>query len=150
MGLMDIIVIDHFLFGLFFFFGGAVGILRFPDFYTRLHPAGKLDTMGSLFMLGHGPVQPPLFRWARYWYELQDHADCGLCISGQPHRHPRHCGRRHPRGAQAFSGPAERGKGSMILIFDLHDSFLVMVCASARWMSRTFWARRFCSGPTAS
>ncbi|MDZ7832792.1 MAG: monovalent cation/H(+) antiporter subunit G [Desulfobacterales bacterium] len=35
--------------GLIFFAGGAVGILRFPDFYTRLHPAGKLDTMG-LFM----------------------------------------------------------------------------------------------------
>jgi multicomponent Na+:H+ antiporter subunit G len=52
MGLMDIIVIVLLLIGLFFFFGGAVGILRFPDFYTRLHPAGKLDTMGSLFMLG--------------------------------------------------------------------------------------------------
>lgn len=35
--------------GLFFFTGGAVGIIRFPDFYSRLHPAGKLDTMG-LFM----------------------------------------------------------------------------------------------------
>lgn len=37
--------------GLIFFAGGAIGILRFPDFYSRLHPAGKLDTMGSLFML---------------------------------------------------------------------------------------------------
>jgi multicomponent Na+:H+ antiporter subunit G len=34
--------------GLIFFFGGAVGILRFPDFYTRLHAAGKLDTLGTL------------------------------------------------------------------------------------------------------
>lgn len=32
--------------GLVFFLGGALGILRFPDFYSRLHPAGKLDTMG--------------------------------------------------------------------------------------------------------
>ncbi|MBU1713601.1 MAG: monovalent cation/H(+) antiporter subunit G [Proteobacteria bacterium] len=32
--------------GLFFFTGGCIGILRFPDFYSRLHPAGKLDTMG--------------------------------------------------------------------------------------------------------
>lgn len=31
--------------------GGAVGILRFPDFYSRLHPAGKLDTMGSLLAM---------------------------------------------------------------------------------------------------
>ena len=29
-----------------------MGILRFPDFYTRLHPAGKCDTMGLLFTLG--------------------------------------------------------------------------------------------------
>ena len=37
--------------GLFFFFGGAVGIIRFPDFYSRLHPAGKLDTMGLLMTM---------------------------------------------------------------------------------------------------
>ena len=39
------------IFGLVFFFGGSVGILRFPDFYTRLHPAGKLDTAGQLLMM---------------------------------------------------------------------------------------------------
>ena len=48
---MDIIVTVLLIFGLVFFTGGAVGILRFPDFYSRLHPAGKLDTMGSLFMM---------------------------------------------------------------------------------------------------
>jgi multicomponent Na+:H+ antiporter subunit G len=48
---MNIIVTVLLLCGLVFFAGGAVGILRFPDFYSRLHPAGKLDTMGSLFML---------------------------------------------------------------------------------------------------
>ena len=37
--------------GLLFFFGGAVGIIRFPDFYSRLHPAGKLDTMGLLMTM---------------------------------------------------------------------------------------------------
>lgn len=37
--------------GLVFFAGGTVGILRFPDFYSRLHPAGKLDTMGALLVL---------------------------------------------------------------------------------------------------
>ncbi len=26
---------------------GAVGILRFPDFYTRLHPSGKAETLGA-------------------------------------------------------------------------------------------------------
>ena len=36
---------------LLFMFGAAVGILRMPDFYTRLHPAGMLDTMGLLFFV---------------------------------------------------------------------------------------------------
>ncbi len=37
--------------GFFFFLSGAIGILRFPDFYSRLHPAGKLDSAGVLFMM---------------------------------------------------------------------------------------------------
>jgi multicomponent Na+:H+ antiporter subunit G len=48
---MDIIVVLLVVGGLFFFTGGAVGILRMPDFYSRLHPAGKLDTVGSLLAL---------------------------------------------------------------------------------------------------
>ena len=28
-----------------------MGILRLPDFYSRLHPAGKMDTLGSLLMI---------------------------------------------------------------------------------------------------
>lgn len=37
--------------GLLFFTGGSIGIIRFPDFYSRLHPAGKLDTMGLLMSM---------------------------------------------------------------------------------------------------
>lgn len=37
--------------GLIFFIGGAVGILRFPDFYTRMHAAGKGDTCSMLLIL---------------------------------------------------------------------------------------------------
>ncbi|MDY6953504.1 MAG: monovalent cation/H(+) antiporter subunit G [Thermodesulfobacteriota bacterium] len=48
---MDIVVCLLLVAGLFFFTGGAVGILRFPDFYSRLHPAGKLDTLGSLLAM---------------------------------------------------------------------------------------------------
>ena len=48
---MNIIVICLVIMGLLFFFGGTVGVLRFPDFYTRLHAAGKLDTLGSLAAL---------------------------------------------------------------------------------------------------
>ncbi|MFO7599814.1 MAG: monovalent cation/H(+) antiporter subunit G [Candidatus Desulfacyla sp.] len=49
--MLDIIVIFLLISGLIFFTGGAVGILRLPDFYTRLHPAGKMDTLGSLLMV---------------------------------------------------------------------------------------------------
>ncbi len=48
---MNVIVVIFMGLGLFFFFGGAVGIIRFPDFYSRLHPAGKLDTMGLLMCM---------------------------------------------------------------------------------------------------
>ena len=48
---MDILVILLLFFGLLFFLGGAVGIIRMPDFYSRLHPAGKMDTLGILAMV---------------------------------------------------------------------------------------------------
>jgi multicomponent Na+:H+ antiporter subunit G len=37
--------------GLFFFFSGAVGMIRFPDFYSRLHPAGMIDSLGVLLTM---------------------------------------------------------------------------------------------------
>lgn len=37
--------------GLVFFVGAAVGLLRFPDFYSRMHAAGKGDTLSSLLVL---------------------------------------------------------------------------------------------------
>jgi len=36
--------------GVFFLLMGALGLLRFPDFYTRMHAAGKCDTLGSLLV----------------------------------------------------------------------------------------------------
>jgi multicomponent Na+:H+ antiporter subunit G len=30
---------------------GGIGILRFPDFYSRIHPAGITDTMGAWLVL---------------------------------------------------------------------------------------------------
>jgi len=39
--------------GIFFMFVGTIGLLRFPDFYTRLHATGKCDTLGGgLIMIG--------------------------------------------------------------------------------------------------
>jgi multicomponent Na+:H+ antiporter subunit G len=48
---MVIVAVICLILGLLFFTGGSVGIIRFPDFYSRLHPAGKLDTMGVLMSM---------------------------------------------------------------------------------------------------
>ena len=44
------IIISYFFFalGIFYMFFGVLGIMRFPDLYTRLHPAGKAGTAGLL------------------------------------------------------------------------------------------------------
>jgi multicomponent Na+:H+ antiporter subunit G len=38
--------------GVAFLLLGAVGMLRFPDCYTRMHAAGKCDTLGGLLVAG--------------------------------------------------------------------------------------------------
>ena len=39
--------------GLIFVLGGAIGVMRLPDFYTRMHAAGVTDTLGAeLITLG--------------------------------------------------------------------------------------------------
>ena len=48
---MDIIVIVLTVTGMLFFFATTVGLLRFPDFYSRMHAAGKGDTLSSLLIL---------------------------------------------------------------------------------------------------
>ena len=37
--------------GSLFLLIGGIGILRFPDFYSRIHPAGITDTMGAWLVL---------------------------------------------------------------------------------------------------
>lgn len=39
--------------GLIFVLAGAIGVIRLPDFYTRMHAAGVTDTLGAeLVILG--------------------------------------------------------------------------------------------------
>ena len=47
----DIIVIIFLLGGLFFFMVGTLGIIRFPDVFTRAHSAAKCDTLGAILCL---------------------------------------------------------------------------------------------------
>jgi multicomponent Na+:H+ antiporter subunit G len=37
--------------GFFFFFATAIGIVRLPDFYCRMHAAGKGDTLSTVLIL---------------------------------------------------------------------------------------------------
>jgi multicomponent Na+:H+ antiporter subunit G len=48
---LDIACMLLVLCGLVFFLGAAVGLLRFPDFYTRMHAAGKGDTLSTLLIM---------------------------------------------------------------------------------------------------
>ena len=47
----DVLSLILILGGLLFFLGASVGIARFPDFYTRMHAAGKGDTLSSFLIL---------------------------------------------------------------------------------------------------
>jgi multicomponent Na+:H+ antiporter subunit G len=48
---MEVICIVIILAGLLFFLGAVVGLARFPDFYTRMHAAGKGDTLSTMLIL---------------------------------------------------------------------------------------------------
>ncbi len=43
---------------------GAVGLLRFPDFYSRLHAAGITDTLSAALILVGLMIQAPSFTTA--------------------------------------------------------------------------------------
>ncbi len=47
----DLIAILLIVAGIVFFLGASVGLIRFPDFYTRMHAAGKGDTLSSLLVI---------------------------------------------------------------------------------------------------
>ncbi len=50
--ILDILIIIAMLTGLLFFVATTVGIIRFPDFYSRVHAAGKGDTLSTTLFLG--------------------------------------------------------------------------------------------------
>jgi len=51
MSLTDILTILLLSAGALFFFAGTVGLLRFPDVYTRLHALTKADNLGLGLLL---------------------------------------------------------------------------------------------------
>jgi multicomponent Na+:H+ antiporter subunit G len=78
MGVLEIIGGLCMLAGAVFALTGAIGVLRMPDFYTRLHPAGKADTLAQaliLFGLALLAGQQLINAWPN---EANDHAEAWL------------------------------------------------------------------------
>jgi multicomponent Na+:H+ antiporter subunit G len=48
---LDLIVVLLLVSGLLLFAGTTIGLLRFPDFYCRVHAAGKGDTFSTMLLL---------------------------------------------------------------------------------------------------
>jgi multicomponent Na+:H+ antiporter subunit G len=51
MGVIDLISSLFIITGLIFYSGGTIGLLRFPDVYTRLHALTKADNLGLGFIV---------------------------------------------------------------------------------------------------
>lgn len=51
MGIANLLTILFVIAGVFFFITGTVGLLRFPDVYTRLHALTKADNLGLGLLL---------------------------------------------------------------------------------------------------
>ncbi|HDQ39675.1 MAG TPA: monovalent cation/H(+) antiporter subunit G [Desulfonatronum sp.] len=49
--LQNIVTIVLVIGGTFFMLVGSIGINRLPDFYTRTHASGKVDTLGIIMFL---------------------------------------------------------------------------------------------------
>lgn len=60
MDIYDIISAVLLALGCFFALTGGIGVLRMPDFYTRMHPAGKSDTSAQTLILTALMVQAGL------------------------------------------------------------------------------------------
>ena len=44
---LDIVSAGFVITGAVFVLAGAIGVIRLPDFYTRMHAAGVTDTLGA-------------------------------------------------------------------------------------------------------
>jgi multicomponent Na+:H+ antiporter subunit G len=48
---LDVLTLVLLTVGTFFFMAGSIGVLRFPDVYTRLHALTKADNLGLGFIV---------------------------------------------------------------------------------------------------
>ncbi len=67
---MNIVILIFLIAGLFFFTIGVIGVLRFPDFYSRLHAAGKSDSLAAVLIV-----------IAAALYQLQDFSFASILVA---------------------------------------------------------------------
>lgn len=51
MSIVDIIILAVMIIGALVMLTGSIGLIRFPDVYTRMHATGKCDTLGEALIL---------------------------------------------------------------------------------------------------
>lgn len=49
--IIDVVSAISIALGCLLLVSGSVGLLRFPDFYTRMHAAGVTDTLATIFII---------------------------------------------------------------------------------------------------
>ena len=49
--ILNFISLAFIIAGAFFMLSGSLGILRMPDFFTRIHPSGVIDSFGAPLIL---------------------------------------------------------------------------------------------------
>ena len=92
------------LVGLFFLLVGAVGVVRFPDVFSRSHAVGLTDSVGGLFMLsGLAVYQGVSGNMVRVLVVLLP------AVSAQPGHDPCHASGGAPVGRQALDQGCGRG-----------------------------------------
>lgn len=57
--MIDLVTVVLVLVGAAFFFAGALGLLRLPDLFTRLHALTKADNLGLGFVIAGLSLQAP-------------------------------------------------------------------------------------------
>ncbi len=57
----DVMTVVFLTLGCFVAFSGALGILRMPDFYTRVHAAGKNDSLAQFLFMSALLLQAPWY-----------------------------------------------------------------------------------------
>jgi multicomponent Na+:H+ antiporter subunit G len=97
--ILDLVCLTLIGVGVFFFAAGTLGLLRFPDVYSRLHALTKADNLGlALVLLGVGgltgsPVMA--LKLALVWvFVALASATCGHLIASYARRTPQPESRR--------------------------------------------------------